>query len=273
MGLVSSRFIGRAGLAGVGAGLVLLVMPGPASAAGVKANHNGRVGAISCGTQPHLNWPTGGAHQVLTKYSFDINHNGTTTSYCSLFPHVQSGDIVTANFTFAKTASPGDEVTLVSYSAPAANPKVQTLLACASYVKAADGSDACMSASSTSLTVTVAACGFQIDLVYGEEINPNHEGDYAAQRRWIDGMQGGLKNSCPTPTPTATATPTPPTPTPTSNVLGITSTPGGGGLGGVTTPSTGAGGMTPTGLAGSLLVGLGIAGTLFASRRTKGEVL
>lgn len=272
MRLISSKVIGRTGIAGLGAGLLLLLVPGPASASSVKASHKGPVGPISCGHQPHLNWPTNGAHQVLTNYSFDINHNGTTTSYCSLFGHVKSGDIVTANFTFAHASSPGDEVTLVSYAAPAANPKVQTLLDCASYVRAGDASDACTSATSTSLTVTVGTCGFQIDLVYGEEINPNHEGDYAAQHRWIDGEQGGLKNSCPTPTPTST-------PSPTGSVQGTTSTPtpsgGGGGVQGITTSGTGAGsgGLSPTGLAGSLLVGLGIAASLFASRRTKADVI
>lgn len=267
MRLFSSKFIGRAGLAGLSAGALLLLLPGPADAAGAKVHHT-HAAPITCTNQRNLDWPTNSNRQVLTNYSFAINHNGTTTSYCNLFAHVQSGDIVTATFTFAHTSSPGDEVSLVSYSAPASNPKVQTLLACASFVRAADQADACQSATSASLTVIVASCGFQIDLVYGEEINPNHEGDYASQHRWISGMQGGLKNSCPTPTST---------PTPTSSVQGTTSTPtpNGGGIGGVTTPPTGAGagGLSPSGIAGSLLVGLGIAATLFASRRSKGDIV
>jgi hypothetical protein len=268
--LISSKFIGRTGIAGLGAGILLLLVPGPASASSVNASQKGPARPISCGHQPHLNFPTNGKHQVLSNYSFDINHNGTTTSYCSLFGHVKSGDIVTANFTFAPSSSPDDEVTLVSYAAPAANPKIQTLLDCSSDVRAADASDACTSATGPSLTVTVGTCGFQVDLVYGEPIDPNQEGDYVAQHRWVDGQQGGLKNACPTPTAT---------PSPTGSVQGTTSTPspsgGGGGVQGITTPGTGAGsgGLSPTGLAGSLLVGLGIAASLFASRRTKADVV
>ena len=55
--------------------------------------------APSCAHQPNLNDPTNSTAKVLDSYWFVIEHGGQTTTVCTLFGNVSSGDIVTAHFT------------------------------------------------------------------------------------------------------------------------------------------------------------------------------
>ena len=55
--------------------------------------------APACAHQPNLNDPTNSTAKVLDSYWFVIEHGGQTTTVCTLFGNVSSGDIVTAHFT------------------------------------------------------------------------------------------------------------------------------------------------------------------------------
>ena len=55
--------------------------------------------APTCAHQPNLNDPTNSTNKVLESYWFVIEHAGQTTTVCTLFGNVSSGDIVTAHFT------------------------------------------------------------------------------------------------------------------------------------------------------------------------------
>ena len=218
--------------------------------------------APSCAHQPNLNDPTNSTAKVLDSYWFVIEHGGQTTTVCTLFGNVSSGDIVTAHFTLDPAASTGAEITLVSNTASSSTTK-QNLFDCASFSVGADpdsAGDPCLVSTTQALTVHMPNCGFQVDLVYGEPLLTMNIGDYRDQHRWIDGQVGNRSTACTPPTPT-------PTPTPTASVSPATSSPTpAGGVQGITTPGTGSGGpLVPfTGIA---LIVLGIGAIARSSRR------
>jgi hypothetical protein len=219
--------------------------------------------APACSHQANLNDPTNSTNKVLDSYWFAIERAGQTTTVCTLFGNVSSGDIVTAHFTLDPSITPtpgvaGPEITLVSNTASSSSSQ-QTLFDCASFSVGADpdaAGDPCLTAATQVLTVHVPDCAFQVDLIYGEPLATMTIGQYRTDHRWIDGQVGNRSSSCtsPTPTPTASVLPATPTPAPGSGVQGIT------------TPGTGSGGpMLP--LTGLALIGLGIAAIMRSSRR------
>jgi hypothetical protein len=232
--------------------------------------------APTCEHQPNLNDPTNSTNKVLESYWFSIEHAGQTTTVCTLFGNVSSGDIVTAHFTLAPTA-PGNadaEITLVSNTASSTSSQ-QNLFDCSSFSPGTDpdsANDPCLAAASQVLTVHVPDCAFQVDLVYGEPLTTMTIGQYRTERRWVDGQVGNRSAGCtpPTPTPTPTATPTP-LPTPTGSVSPATSSPSPtptpvGGVQGITTPGTGSGGLTLP-ITGVVLILVGITAIVRSARR------
>jgi hypothetical protein len=217
--------------------------------------------APSCAHQPNLNDPTNSTTKVLDSYWFVIEHGGQTTTVCTLFGNVSSGDIVTAHFTLDSSTPAGStspEITLASNTASSSTTK-QNLFDCASFSVGADPdsiADPCLASTTQVLTVHVPDCGFQVDLIYGEPLTSMNIGDYRDQHRWIDGQVGNRSAAC-----------TPPTPTPTASVLPATSSPTPvGGVQAISTPGTGSGGpLLP--LTGLALIGLGIAAIVRSSRR------
>ncbi len=269
----SKRYLARAGGIATVAGALLVMMP-----AGSVAQAHGSAAvtasAPSCAGQPNRSDPTNSDSKVLDSYWFAVNHAGHTSSVCTLFGHVQSGDIVTAHLNFTTPARASSEVTLASYTAVASASQHQTLFTCSSYGVAPDpaAADSCVSSATADLTVTIPTCGVQVDLVYGEALPTLTEGAYTEENRWIDGQQtkGG---TCATPTPTPTATPTPtPTATPTPGGGDGTSSPtAAGGVQALTTPSTGAdlGSPAPLGLLMMLVGGAAVA----YARRHRGNIV
>lgn len=265
MGLRAGRLLRQAGAVSIlTAGVVVLtigMLPVQAAARHVKSAPVAPV----CAHQPNLNDPTNSTTKVLDSYWFAIEHAGQTTTACTLFGNVSSGDIVTAHFTLdssTPSGAGGAEITLVSNTASSSTTK-QNLFDCASVSMGGDpdaSGDPCLASTTQVLTVHVPDCAFQVDLIYGEPLATMNIGDYRDQNRWIDGQVGNRSTPCSAPTPT-------PTPTPTSGVGGATATPTPvGGVQGITTPGTGTGGpMVPiTGLA---LIGLGIGAIVRSSRR------
>ncbi|HXL61674.1 MAG TPA: hypothetical protein VN959_13580 [Mycobacterium sp.] len=268
MGLRAGGLLRRAGAVSIiAAGISLFtigMLPVQAAARHVKSAPT----APGCAHQPNLNDPTNSTNKALDSYWFAIQHLGVTTTVCTLFGNVSSGDIVTAHFTLA-SPSAADEVTLVSNTASSSSSQ-QTLFDCASFSVGADPDatgDPCLAATSQALTVHVPDCGFQVDLIYGEPLATMTIGQYRTDHRWVDGQVGNRSAGCtptPTPTPTPTATPTA---TPTSGVGGATATPTPvGGVQGITTPGTGSGGMTLP-LVGLVLILGGTAAVVRAWRR------
>ena len=239
------------GVAFLGASLVpLTLMAVPAGATTTTAP--------SCSNQHNLHNPTGSPNQVLDSYWFSISHGGTTISVCTLFGNVDPGDVVTAHVVTHDDAAV--EVTLASYSDNPGDPHHQTLFQCQSFNTVRDtvADDPCASQPDEALTVTVPACGFQIDLIYGEPLKELVQGQYAQQDVWINGQAGAAGTACPgSPTPTPTATPGGPTPTPT---------PSGATQAAVTTPGTGAD-PALTATIGSLLLMATGGSAIFAARK------
>jgi len=267
MGLRAGGLLRRAGGVSIlTAGITLLtigMLPVQAAARHPKSAPTAPV----CSHQPNLNDPTNSTNKVLDSYWFAIQHGGQTTTACTLFGNVSSGDIVTAHFTFDPSVTPapgvgGPEITLVSNTASSSSSQ-QTLFDCASFSLGADpdaAGDPCLTATTQVLTMHVPDCGFQVDLVYGEPLATMTIGQYRTDHRWIDGQVGNRSSACTTPTPT-------PTPTPTASVSPATPTPTpDGGVQGITTPGTGSGGlMLP--LTGLALIGFGILAIVRSLRR------
>jgi hypothetical protein len=262
MGVRAGRLLRQAGAVSIlTAGVFVLTMgmlPVQAAARHAKSAPM----APACAHQPNLNDPTNSTTKVLDSYWFAIEHAGQTTTVCTLFGNVSSGDIVTAHFTLdSSTAGVGGaEITLVSNTASSSTTK-QNLFDCASFSVGGDqgaSGDPCLASTTQVLTVHVPDCGFQVDLIYGEPLTTMNIGDYRDQDRWIDGQVGNRSTPCstptPTPTPTASVSPATASPTPVSGVQGIT------------TPGTGTGGpIVP--LTGLALIGLGIGAIVRSSRR------
>lgn len=264
MGLRAERLLRRAGAVSIlalGVSLLTLgMLPVQAAAHHAKSAPS----APACAHQPNLNDPTNSDSKVLDSYWFAVQHAGQTTTVCTLFGNVSSGDIVTAHFTVDPAAAPtpgaaGPEITLVSNTASSSSAQ-QTLFDCASFSVGADPDtpgDPCLGSTEQVLTVHVPDCAFQVDLIYGEPLATMTIGQYRTDHRWVDGQVGNRSSTCTSPTPTPTPTPTAsasPSPTPAGGVQGIT------------TPGTGSGGsMLP--LAGLALIGLGIGAIVRSSRR------
>ncbi|MGA8415870.1 MAG: hypothetical protein WB808_04545 [Candidatus Dormiibacterota bacterium] len=223
--------------------------------------------APTCEHQPNLNDPTNSTNKVLESYWFSIEHAGQTTTVCTLFGNVSSGDVVTAHFTLVSPAPPVSgsadiEITLLSNTASSSS-SVQNLFDCSSFSPGADpdaASDPCLAATSQVLTVHVPDCAFQVDLIYGEPLATMTIGQYRTEHRWIDGQVGNRSSGCTPPTPT-------PTPTPTGSVSPATSSPTPvGGVQGITTPGTGSGGLALP-LTGLALILVGITAIVRSARR------
>lgn len=262
--MVDRTLVGT-GLGSLLAGAVLLLAPSVDLAQTHAVTKSARAAAPTCSHQRNLHDPTNSNHRALDGYWFAVDHQGKTIAVCTLLGNVHAGDIVTAHFTLASTAPSGLEVTLVSNEAAMTNPHHQTLFACASHGTTPDPSsagDACVASTALSLTVNVPACDFQVDLIYGEPITPEIQGQYFQQHRWIDGDLGKTQSSCVTPTATPSGG--------GGGVSGATSTPGGGVQGVATTvPATGVGDYAPLAL---LLLALGIGSVVWGARRHSAEL-
>jgi|HubBroStandDraft_6_1064221.scaffolds.fasta_scaffold63763_3 hypothetical protein len=269
MGLRAGGLLRRAGAVSIMAAGISLFAIGMLPVQAAARHISSAPTAPACAHQPNLNDPTNSTNKALDSYWFAIQHLGQTTTVCTLFGNVSSGDIVTAHFTLASPTS-ADEITLVTNTASNTSLQ-QNLFDCASFSIGADPdstNDPCLTATSQALTVHVPDCGFQIDLIYGEPLATMTIGQYRTDHRWVDGQVGNRSAGCttPTPTPTPTATPTPtPTATPTGGVGGATPTPVGG-VKGITTPGTGSGGMTLP-LVGLVLILGGTVAVVRAWRR------
>ena len=164
--------------------------------------------APTCEHQPNLNDPTNSTNKVLESYWFSIEHAGQTTTVCTLFGNVSSGDVVTAHFTLVSPAPPVSgsadiEITLLSNTASSSS-SVQNLFDCSSFSPGADpdaASDPCLAATSQVLTVHVPDCAFQVDLIYGEPLATMTIGQYRTEHRWIDGQVGNRSSGCTTDRP------------------------------------------------------------------------
>ena len=270
-------------LAGGGA-LILTASPNLAAAAGSSAHlpslpglhANNNVGGSGsgastatapghtsppCTNQHNLTFP--GTTPALDSYTFTITHAGVTTTVCSLFGAVHAGDTVTANLTLHSGAAV--EVTLLANTANPGHAAAQQLSQCASFSSVADatGGDPCSTAASPSLTVVVPACGFQVDLIYGEALPAINAGHYAAAGQWINGMAGDRGTGCPG-GPTPTPTPAPVTsPTPSSGVQAASTE--------TSTPETGFGDDIQRLALGAMLIVLGIAALGAASNDGRGK--
>jgi hypothetical protein len=264
MGLRARGLLHRAGaLAILGAGISLFAV-GVAPVQAAPHHLNAAPSAPSCGHQPNLNDPTNSNNKVLESYWFAIEHAGQTTTVCTLFGNVSSGDIVTAHFTLAPStaaSATGAEITLVTNTASSTTTQ-QTLFDCASFSDGTDSDssgDPCLASNTQVLTVHVPDCGFQVDLVFGEPLATMAIGQYRTEHRWIDGQVGNRAAPCTPPTPTPTATPSP-----SGGVGGATPTPSGG-VQGITTPGTGSGGLTVP-ITGLVLIVLGVLAIVRSSR-------
>jgi len=265
MGLRAGGLLRRVGAASIMAtGIALFtigMLPVQAAARHIKSAPT----APACAHQANLNDPTNSTNKALDSYWFVIQHLGQTSTVCTLFGNVSSGDIVTAHFTLSSPTS-ADEITLVTNTASSSSSQ-QNLFDCASFSVGADPdsvADPCLASTADGLTVHLPDCGFQVDLIYGEPLATMTIGEYRTEHRWIDGQVGNRSAGCTTPTPTPTPTPTA---TPTSGVGGATPTPTpAGGVQGITTPGTGSGGMTLP-LVGLLLILGGTAAVVRAWRR------
>ena len=267
MGLRAGGVLRRAGAVAVLVSGISLVTIGLAPVQAAAHHVNGVASAPTCAHQPNLNDPTNSKNKTLESYWFAIEHNGQTTTVCTLFGNVSSGDIVTAHFTLAPattaSSNSGDvEITLVSNTASSSTTQ-QTLFDCASFSVGSDpgnSPDPCLESTTQVLTVHVPDCGFQVDLIYGEALPSVVIGQYRSEHRWIDGQVGDRGSACATPTPTPTATPLPTT------APSATPTPVGG-VQGITTPGTGSGGTTLP-IAGLILIVLGVAAIVRSWRRS-----
>jgi hypothetical protein len=271
MGLRARGLLHRAGALTILAAGISLFAVGVAPVQAAPHHLNAAPSAPSCAHQPNLNDPTNANNKVLESYWFAIEHAGQTTTVCTLFGNVSSGDIVTAHFTLAPTTATatatGAEVTLVSNTASSTTTQ-QSLFDCASFSVGTDSNsngDPCLASDTQVLTVHVPDCGFQVDLIYGEPLATMPIGQYRTEHRWIDGQVGNRTATCTPPTPTPTPTPTA-TPSPSGGVGGATSTPTpSGGVQGITTPGTGSGGLTIP-ITGLVLIVLGVLAIVRSSR-------
>jgi len=267
MGLRAGGLLRRAGAVSILTAGVSLVTIGMLPVQAAARHAKSAPTAPACAHQPNLNDPTNSTNKVLDSYWFAIEHAGQTTTVCTLFGNVSSGDVVTAHFTLDPSVVPtpgttGPEITLVSNTASGSSSQ-QTLFDCSSFSVGPDPSaagDPCLTATAQVLTVHVPDCAFQVDLVYGEPLATMTIGQYRDEHRWIDGQVGNRSSACTPPTPT-------PTPTPTASVSPATPTPTPvGGVQGITTPGTGSGGSILP-FAGLGLIGLGIGAIVRSARR------
>jgi hypothetical protein len=268
MGLRGRGLPHRAAALAILAAGVSLFAVGVAPVQAAPHQLNAAPSAPSCTHQPNLNDPTNSNNKVLESYWFAIEHAGQTTTVCTVFGNVSSGDIVTAHFTLAPSTATGAEITLVTNTASSTTTQ-QTLFDCASFSVGTDSDtsgDPCLASNTQVLTVHVPDCGFQVDLVFGEPLATMTIGEYRTEQRWIDGQVGNRAATCTTPTPTPTPTATP---SPSGGVGGATATPTpsgpSGGVQGITTPGTGSGGLTVP-ITGLILIVLGVLAIVRSSR-------
>src|SRR6202162_4891277 len=172
MGLRARRLLRQAGAVSILTAVVVLtinMLPVQAAARHAKSAPVAPV----CAHQPNLNDPTNSTTKVLDSYWFAIEHAGQTTTACTLFGNVSSGDIVTAHFTLDSSTPSGvggAEITLVSNTASGSSTK-QNLFDCASFSVGGEpkaSGDPCLASTTQVLTVHLPDCGFQVDLIYGE---------------------------------------------------------------------------------------------------------
>lgn len=268
MGLRAKGLLRQAGsVALLGAGISLLSV-GMVQVQAAPRHLNAAPSAPTCAHQPNLNDPTNSTNKVLDSYWFAIEHAGQTTTACTLFGNVSSGDIVTAHFTLDASAAAGVEITLVTNTASSSSTQ-QNLFDCASFSNGADpdsSADSCLVSTTWGLTAHVPDCAFQVDLIYGEPLATMAIGQYRTDHRWIDGQVGNRTDTCTAPTPTPTPTPTA---TPTGGVGGATATPTpSSGVQGITTPGTGSGGLGVP-IVGLVLIVLGVLAIVRSTRGSR----
>jgi len=136
MGLRARGLLHGAGALAILAAGISLFAVGVAPVQAAPHHLNAAPSPPSCAHQPNLNDPTNSNNKVLESYWFAIEHAGQTTTVCTVFGNVASGDIVTAHFTLAPSTATatatGAEITLVTNTASTTTTQ-QSLFDCASF--------------------------------------------------------------------------------------------------------------------------------------------